>query len=208
VRLVALISGGIDSPVAAYLMNKAGADVVLLHMDNRPYADDASVAKVDEITKQLRRTTGAPFPLYSAPHGISQENISKTCDSNYQCVLCKRTMLKVAQELAFKLDCGGIITGDSLGQVASQTLKNLRYVSDGLRMPVIRPLIGYDKIEIEAIAKEIGTYEISISRSDGCSIVPSKPITEADLKKMIVFDDASGMDGLVSNAFSKIVTIS
>jgi thiamine biosynthesis protein ThiI len=189
-------------------MNKAGADVVLLHMDNRPYADDASIDKVKGIAKQLRKVTEAPFSLYSAPHGISQEKISKTCDRNYQCVLCKRTMLKVAQELAFRLDCSGIVTGDSLGQVASQTLKNLRYVSDGLKMPVIRPLIGHDKIEIEAIAKEIGTYEISISKSDGCTIVPSKPITEADLKKMNGFDDSSGMDKLVSNAANNSIKLS
>jgi thiamine biosynthesis protein ThiI len=208
VRLVALISGGIDSPVAAYLMSKAGADVVLLHMDNRPYADDASVEKVKKIAEQLRKITGAPLPLYSAPHGNTQETFSKTCDRNYQCVLCKRTMLKVAQELAVRLDCGGIVNGDSLGQVASQTLKNLRYVGDGLKLPVIRPLIGYDKLEIEAIAKEIGTYDISVSRSDGCSIVPAKPITEADLKKMKGFDASSGIDDLVSNAVENSVRIS
>ena len=207
-KLIALISGGIDSPVAAYLMSKAGADIVLLHMDNRPFADNESIEKVKKIAEQLRKVTGSPLPLYCAPHGMSQEAISKTCDRNYQCVLCKRTMLKVAQELAVKLECGGIVNGDSLGQVASQTLKNLRYVNDGLKLPVIRPLIGYDKLEIEAIAKEIGTYDISIARSDGCSIVPSKPITEADLKKMKGFDNSSGMDELVSNASEKAVRIS
>ena len=207
-RLLALISGGIDSPVAAYLMSKAGADVILLHMDNRPYADDASVEKVKDIAERLRKVTGASFPLYSAPHGMSQEIISKTCDRNYQCVLCKRTMLKVAQELAFRLDCGGVVTGDSLGQVASQTLKNIRYVGDGLKLPVVRPLIGYDKLEIEAIAKEIGTYDISVVRSDGCSIVPSKPITEADLKKMKGFDGSSGIEELVSKAAENSVRLS
>ena len=207
-RLLALISGGIDSPVAAYLMDKAGADITLLHMDNRPFADDLSIEKVMSLADRLRSVTGSPFPLYFAPHGISQEKISKTCDSNYQCVLCKRTMLRTAQELAGRLDCGGIVMGDSLGQVASQTLKNIRYVSRGLNIPVVRPLIGYDKIEIEAIAKEIGTYNISIIRSVGCSVVPSKPITEADLKRIEKYDLSSNLNELVSNAADGTVRLS
>jgi len=208
VKLIALISGGIDSPVAAYVMDKAGAEVILLHMDNRPFADDKSIEKVKLLAEQLRSVTGSPFPLYSAPHGLSQETISRTCDRSYQCVLCKRTMLRAAQELAGRLGCGGIIMGDSLGQVASQTLKNLRYVSRGLTIPVVRPLIGYDKLEIESVAKEIGTYELSIIRSDGCSIVPSKPVTEADLNKMEKFDAASGLEGLATNAADNAVRLS
>ena len=207
-KLIALISGGIDSPVAAYVMDKAGAEVILLHMDNRPFADDKSIEKVKLLAEQLRSVTGSPFPLYSAPHGLSQETISRTCDRSYQCVLCKRTMLRAAQELAGRLGCGGIIMGDSLGQVASQTLKNLRYVSRGLTIPVVRPLIGYDKLEIESVAKEIGTYELSIIRSDGCSIVPSKPVTEADLNKMEKFDASSGLEELAMDAADKAVRLS
>jgi thiamine biosynthesis protein ThiI len=208
VKLLALLSGGIDSPVAAYIMDRAGADVTLLHMDNRPFADDLSIEKVKDLAEQLRRITGSPFPLYSSPHGASQQRISDTCDRNYQCVLCKRTMLRTAQELAGRFGCGGIVMGDSLGQVASQTLRNLRYVSRGLSMPVVRPLIGYDKLEIEAIAKTIGTYETSIVHSTGCSLVPTGPITEADLSKMEKFDDASGLDDLVSNAAGGTIRLS
>jgi len=208
VKLLALISGGIDSPVAAYLMDKAGAEITLLHMDNRPFADDKSIEKVKLLAEKLRSVTGSPFPLYSAPHGASQERISQTCDRSYQCVLCKRTMLRTAQELAGRLGCSGIVMGDSLGQVASQTLKNLRYVSHGLRVPVMRPLIGHDKLEIESIAKEIGTYEISIIRSDGCSIVPSKPVTEADLKKMERYDGSSDLNGLAMSAADNTIRLS
>ncbi|MDR1954353.1 MAG: tRNA 4-thiouridine(8) synthase ThiI [Candidatus Methanoplasma sp.] len=207
-KLLALISGGIDSPVAAYLMNRVGAEMILLHMDNRPFADDVSIEKVKALAERLREVTGSPFPLYSAPHGISQERISNTCDQNYQCVLCKRTMLRSAQEVAFRLDCGGIVMGDSLGQVASQTLRNLRYVSHGLEVPVVRPLIGYDKIEIEAVAKEIGTYDISIIRSVGCSILPPRPITEADLGKMKRFDESSGLESLATDAADKTIRLS
>lgn len=207
-KLIALISGGIDSPAAAYIMDRAGAEVTLLHMDNRPFADDISFQKVKEIAEQLRSVTGSPFPLYSSPHGMSQDIISKTCDANYQCVLCKRIMLKVAQEVGEKLGCSGIVMGDSLGQVASQTLRNIRYSSFGLRVPVVRPLIGYDKLEIEAIAKQIGTYEISIRHSNGCTIVPSKPITEADLKKMQRFDSSLDIESLAKNAADRAVKIS
>ena len=207
-KLIALISGGIDSPVAAYLMDRAGAEITLLHMDNRPFADDITVEKVRSLAEQLRSVTGSPFPLYSAPHGASQQRISETCDRSYQCVLCKRVMLKTAQEFAGRLGCGGIVMGDSLGQVASQTLKNLRYVSRGLSLPVVRPLIGYDKLEIEAISKKIGTYELSIIRSDGCLIVPSKPVTEADPGKIEKFDGASGLEELVLNAADNAVRLS
>ena len=207
-KLIALISGGIDSPVAAYIMDRRGADVTLLHMDNRPFADDISFDKVKKIAEQLRSATGSPFPLYSSPHGMSQERISKTCDSNYQCVMCKRTMLKVAQEVAGRFGCEGIIMGDSLGQVASQTLRNLRYSNHGLRIPVVRPLIGYDKLEIEAVAKQIGTYELSIIRSEGCTVLPPRPITEADMKRLKKFDESSDMDMLVANAANNAVKIS
>lgn len=207
-RLVALISGGIDSPVAAYLMDRIGAEITLLHMDNRPFADDDSVDKVLRLAEQLREKTGKEMPLYSSPHGTSQQIISETCDRNYQCVMCKRYMLRSAQLFAERNDCSGIVMGDSLGQVASQTLKNIRSVSHGIRLPVLRPLIGYDKIEIEGLAKEIGTYEISITRSNGCSAVPTRPITEADLKKVLTFDVSSDIERSVLDVVDRTIRLS
>ncbi|MCL2607713.1 MAG: tRNA 4-thiouridine(8) synthase ThiI [Methanomassiliicoccaceae archaeon] len=179
-RLVALVSGGIDSPVAAYKMASLGADVLLLHMDNRPYTDDRCIDKVVRIADRLSEVLKKEVPLYVADHGINQTLIKKRCDSSYQCVLCKRLMMHVAEEFAFRNGCSGIIMGDSLGQVASQTLKNIRSETSGLGIPVTRPLIGLDKIEIEAVAKEIGTYEISILPESPCGVLPQKPITEAD----------------------------
>jgi len=195
-KLIALISGGIDSPVAAYTMANAGAEIILLHMDNRPYADDGIIEHVERLAIRLREITGQEMPLYCAPHYISQDIIKNNCDTNYQCVMCKRMMQRTARELAKELDCKGIVMGDSLGQVASQTLKNIRSENVGLNFPVIRPLIGYDKLEIEAIAKEIGTYEISIEQICGCRLVPLKPITEADPDKIHSFDERTDTDVL------------
>lgn len=195
-KLIALLSGGIDSPVAAYRMCQAGAEVVLLHMDNTPYSDEAQRKDVMEIARILREATGQELPLWFAPHGDSQTAIHDKCDYNYQCVMCKRVMQRTARELGKKLGCSGIVMGDSLGQVASQTLRNIRSENIGLDFPVARPLIGYDKIEIEAIAKEIGTYDVSIRPGHDCSIVPVRPITEAKPEKVVSMSEAADIDAL------------
>lgn len=195
-KLVSLMSNGIDSPVASYRMSLMGADVILLHMDNRPYTDDRSVENVKAIAERLREVTEKEFPLYMAPHGDNQREISENCDRSYQCVMCKRVMQRTARELAKILGADAIVMGDSLGQVASQTLRNIVSENIGLDFPVIRPLIGMDKLEIEAIAKEIGTYDISIRPTDGCTIVPVGPITNADPEKVARFGEKIDVDAI------------
>lgn len=202
-KLVSLMSGGIDSPVAAYMMSEVGADVVLLHMDNRPYTDERSIEKAQLLAEKLREVTGKPFPLYVAAHGPSQTQIKEKC-SNYQCVMCKRTMMFVASEFAKMSGCSGVIMGDSLGQVASQTLKNLRSETVGLDIPIVRPLIGLDKIEIEAIGKRIGTYEISITQEPSCGVVPVKPITEAVPSKILELQSKLEFDKMVADSFNSV----
>jgi thiamine biosynthesis protein ThiI len=179
-KAVCLLSGGIDSPVAAYLMGRRGAEIILLHMDNRPYSAEASVLKAASMAVPLENALGRPLPFFYAPHGRNQEINSRSCSRAYQCVLCKRLMLRVAKEVAMQMGADAIVTGESLGQVASQTLLNLRSEQSGLDFPVLRPLIGLDKLEIEKIAKEIGTYEISIStQGAACTILPDHVITMA-----------------------------
>lgn len=190
------MSNGIDSPVASYKMSMMGADVILLHMDNRPYTDDRSIENVKAIAERLREVTGKEFPLYITDHGHNQTEISEKCDRSYQCVMCKRVMQRTARELAKIVGAEAIVMGDSLGQVASQTLRNIRSENIGLDFPVIRPLIGMDKLEIEAIAKDIGTFEISIRPTDGCTILPSKPITEADPEKVMAFGTCIDVDDM------------
>ena len=123
-KVVALISGGIDSPVAAYLMAKVGAEVTLLHMDNSPYCDGSATEHVKQLAERLRTATGQVMPLFSAPHGPSQDAIKKGADHMYQCVLCKHAMQLTARAICRRIGADAIVMGDSLGQVASQTLRN------------------------------------------------------------------------------------
>ena len=182
-KVLCLLSGGIDSPVAAYLMSKVGAEVVLLHMDLSPYADERLLEKVKKQTEALRLATGKDIPLYAAPHGMSQQVIVDKANGLYRCILCKHVMQLTAKNLCQKLGASAIVMGDSLGQVASQTLMNIRSEVTGVGIPIIRPLIGYDKLEIIEIAKKIGTYEISNMEARECTIVPKKVVTESDVKK-------------------------
>ena len=197
-KLVALISGGIDSPVASYIMSKMGADVILLHMDNGIYAGE-DVDKVVKLSKRLEEVTGKKFPVYVLNHEVNQTMIKERCEHSYQCVMCKRTMQHVAREFAKKHGCSGIIMGDSLGQVASQTLRNIRAEGAGLDFPIVRPLIGMDKNEIIDIAKEIGTYEISIIQTGGCGVVPLKPITEARVDKVLELQSKLDFEKMVAD---------
>ncbi len=173
--------------MAACLMAQRGAEMVLLHMDNRPFSSDLGVRKAALLAEALRRATGQEMPLYMAPHGENQAVNKERCQSSYQCVLCKRLMLRTAQAVALNVGASGIVMGDSLGQVASQTLNNIRAEQHGLELPVLRPLIGLDKLEIERLAKEIGTYEISIMSDGGkdCTAVPSRVITNASVKDIL-----------------------
>ena len=199
-KLVTLLSGGIDSPVAAYMMANVGAEIVLLHMDNGKYGDKKDLEKVKKIAAQLRKISGKEMPLYVANHEMSQTAIKENCENNYQCVMCKRIMQNVAKNFALNNGCSAIVMGDSLGQVASQTLRNIRAEQNALDFPIIRPLIGLDKLEIIDIAKKIGTYELSIEATTGCSAVPLKPITEAKVEMVEKLQRKINFEELTKNS--------
>lgn len=207
-RAVCLISGGIDSPVAAYLAARAGAEVILLHMDNRPFADDRQMENVKAVAEQLRKATGQEMPLYAAPHGKAQEAIMRMADRNYQCVLCKHAMHVAAGELCRTSGAKAVVMGDSLGQVASQTLDNIAAESTGIDFLILRPLIGYDKLEIEAIAKGIGTYGISILPAVGCTALPGKVVVTGSPEKVRDNIGRCGLDAVAREVARKTVRIS
>ena len=199
-RAVCLLSGGIDSPVAAYAMGRNGADIALLHMDNRPYADCSAVDKAIGLASKIEEALGRPLELYVAPHGASQLLIHERCQHNLQCVLCKRTMLRVARNLARRIGYEAVVTGESLGQVASQTLYNIVSEQSGLGFPVLRPLIGLDKLEIEAIAKRIGTYSISVQKGAPCTLVPHRPATMATPELMAAQEKRLDIEAIAQHA--------
>ena len=206
-RVVCLLSGGIDSPVAAHMLSERGAEVVLLHMDNRPYTNDTATEKVIRLRERLEDALDVELRLFVAPHGPSQEAFAKQCSTPYQCVLCKRTMLHVAKELALSIGGEAVVTGESLGQVASQTLPNLKVESYELRFPVLRPLIGLDKIEIENKAKSIGTYDISIGEATPCTIVPNHPITMCILEELLSQQAKLDFQAIVRNSAGRAIEL-
>ncbi len=198
-RAISLISGGIDSPVATYLMLKRGIDVIAVHMDNRPFADDRIVEKFLKIIKHLEGIAGKKIKTYIILHGNAQTEFAKNCKRKFQCLLCKRMMYRVAEEIAKKEGADAIITGESVGQVASQTLINLEVESQAIEMPIIRPLIGFDKEDIIRIAREIGTYEISIMPALSCTIVSEKPATQAKLEDVLTEEEKVDINSILNN---------
>jgi thiamine biosynthesis protein ThiI len=167
-KAVALISGGIDSPVAVSMMAKK-YDIILVHLDNKPYAPKMVEKKVRLLTDRLRKVTKQKLPLYIVPHGPNLKRFLLIKDRKLICVMCRRMMYRVANEIAKENGAKAIITGESLAQVASQTLQNLTVENSVSDLPILRPLIGFDKDEITKIAKKIGTYEISIMKEKACS---------------------------------------
>ncbi|MGQ9582673.1 MAG: tRNA sulfurtransferase [Thermoplasmatota archaeon] len=207
-RLLALVSGGIDSPVAAHMMMARGAEVALLHFDNRPYGGlEHQLTKVREVARVLGELHGRPVAALAAPHGASHRAFIESCRPSLHCVLCRRMMLRVAGALARRLGAGALVTGESLGQVASQTLRNIATELSASPLPILRPLIGLDKQEVVEIAKRIGTYEISIQPGSCCTAVPVRPATAASLRDVESEERRVDMETLLRAALEGVVPL-
>ncbi len=183
-KLTSLISGGIDSPVASYLMMKKGASIVFIHLDTRPFSDDASFKKAKKLVETLAKISKKKVKFYIVPYGKIQAEIEKKASEKLRCILCRSLMLEIAQKIAKKEKASGIVTGESLGQVASQTLDNIYATDAMMKIPIFRPLIGFDKEETIQIAKEIGTYDISILPGQCCNLAPQHPETHSKMKEV------------------------
>jgi tRNA uracil 4-sulfurtransferase len=199
-KLVALVSGGIDSPVAAYLMIRRGVEIVAVHMDNRPFTDDKNLDKALRLVRHLRDLTGSPIKTCIVPHGPNHIVFARNCQRHLHCLFCRRMMYRVAERIAEKEGAAGILTGESMGQVASQTVQNLAVVNQVAKLPIIRPLIGLDKQEIIEIARNIGTYEISTLPGLCCTIVPRQPSTAAKLTVVLAEEVKVDIDALVEKS--------
>ncbi|WP_457549454.1 tRNA uracil 4-sulfurtransferase ThiI [Archaeoglobus sp.] len=186
-KLVSLFSGGIDSPVATWLMMKRGCKIVPLFFDIRPFTSDKAIERVEKVANVLK-DFDPDFEVVVIDHGEFLKRVKEVLKEkkleSYTCILCKRRMLRVAEDLAKEFKAKGIVTGDSLGQVASQTLDNLLVISQACNLPIYRPLIGFDKVEIEEIARRIGTFEHSTIPAE-CLAVPKRPTTKANLEKVL-----------------------
>ena len=181
-KVACLLSGGIDSPVAAFRLMKRGCTATFIHFHGRPYVSRASEEKVRELAALLTRYQ-FQSRLHLVAFGDIQRQIVVGAPSAFRIVLYRRMMIRIAEELARRERCWALVTGDSLGQVASQTAENLSVVEEAAGMPVLRPLIGMDKVEITAQAQRIGTYEISIEPDQDCCrlFVPPHPSTRTGI---------------------------
>src|SRR6266498_235254 len=179
-RLIALISGGIDSPVAAYRMMQRGCRVIFVHFHSAPYQDNTSQEKVRQLITTLTRHQFLSR-LYLVPFGEIQRQIVASVARPLRVILYRRMMLRIAEAIARKEKAKALVTGESLGQVASQTLDNMVVVQQATRLPILRPLVGMDKQEIIDQARRIGTFDISaIPDQDCCQLfVPKHPATKA-----------------------------
>ncbi|WP_405270961.1 tRNA uracil 4-sulfurtransferase ThiI [Methanobrevibacter sp.] len=204
-KVVVLLSSGIDSPVAAYLMMKRGCEVVALHCNNDPFSGPKVTENFNLLVDQLNiYANGVPIKKRIIDYGEYLTVAKEKAPEKMTCVLCKSGMYRIAEKLANKIGADAIVDGSSVGQVASQTLSNILATRYGVDMPILSPLIGLDKEEITAIAKDIGTFEISKIDDGGCSAVPRYPETRADLKRVKEACEAMNQDAEVQKAFEKI----
>ena len=182
-KVVSLMSSGIDSPVASFKMMKRGAVVIGVHFSGRPQTSDTSEYLVDEIAEALG-PVGGFGRIYYVPFGDYQAKIAEVCPPNLRIVLYRRLMFRVAEQIAQMEGAQALVTGESLGQVASQTLENINVVNRVVEIPVFRPLIGTDKQEIIEVAEAIGTFEISSRPAEDCCtlFMPRSPETRARVR--------------------------
>ncbi len=204
-----LLSGGIDSPVSTYMMAKRGLKLTALHFWSYPYTSIEARDKVLELAKLLAVYTGKTEVIV-IPFTKMQEAIHKYAESNYMITLVRRAMMRIAEKIAEKKGCGCIINGEDLGQVASQTLESITVTNSVIKkLPVFRPLIGYDKIDIINIAQKIGTYETSIKPFEDCCTVflPDSPVTKPTLRRCELNENKiENYDELINEAVANAET--
>lgn len=205
-RVMTLLSGGIDSPVAAWQMMKRGALVDFVHFHSHPLVDTSSIEKAIELTQALTRfqyhTT-----LSLVPFGGVQQRILVSTPPSYRVVLYRRFMVRIAEELANQRNTKALVTGESLGQVASQTLTNIAVIDEAANIPIFRPLIGMNKEEIVTAARSLGTFNVSILPDQDCCtlFVPPHPVTHGNLKAIQRMESSFPVEKTVAEALENVV---
>ena len=205
-RVACLLSGGIDSPVAAYRMMRRGCSVLLIHFHSYPILSRASQEKVREIAALLTKHQ-LRSRLLLVPFGELQQQVVLAVPPDLRVVIYRRLMLRIAERLARKAHARALVTGEVIGQVASQTLENMTAIAQATRLEILRPLVGMDKDEISAEAERIGTFPISIIPDQDCCTLftPKHPATRARLADVEAAEQALPIEGMVSAAVAAAV---
>ena len=200
---VSLLSGGIDSPVSSYMIAKRGVQLELLHFASPPYTSQQAREKVLQLAQELTVWCGR-LTVHVVPFTEIQEEIRRKCPEDHFTLIMRRFMMRLGDALAHELACKAIVTGESLGQVASQTIQALVVSDDVATLPVLRPLIGMDKEEIVRIARHVGTFDTSILPYEDCCTVftPRHPKTKPDLEQVREYEAALDIDGLCGKALA------
>ncbi len=203
-----LLSGGIDRPVAGYMMAKRGIALEAVHYHSFPYTSERAKQKVIELAQELSAYTG-PIKIHMVHFTDIQMSIYEKCPEEQLTLIMRVFMMRIAEKIAKDRNCGALITGESLGQVASQTLASLTVTNSVIDLPVFRPLIGMDKLEIMDIAKRIDTYETSILPYEDCCtvFVPKHPVTHPKLEKILKSVKLLDSEALIADALAKTEVI-
>ena len=198
-----LVSGGIDSPVAGWMMAKRGVELIAIHFASPPYTSQRAEQKVHSLLRQVAKYSGR-IMLFVVPFTEIQELIKDNCPEEVFTLIMRRMMMRISQEIAIKEGCQALITGESVGQVASQTMQALAVSEDVTTMPVLRPLIGLDKEEIVKISRRIGTFETSILPYEDCCTVftPRHPKTKPEVAEVREIESALDVEGLCRRAMA------
>ena len=204
-RMVSLLSGGIDSPVSTFMIAKRGISVIPVHFFTHPYTSEMAKEKVISLAKILTKYCGRMM-VEIVPFTKISEEIQKNCAEGYMTVIMRRFMMRIAEKIAEQNGCTAIVTGDNLGQVASQTAQALAVVEECVNIPVLRPVIALDKKEIIDISRKIGTYETSILPYEDCCTVftPRRPRTRPQLAEVLAAEAGLDIDELVEEAVKGI----
>lgn len=199
-KAVSLISAGIDSPVAAWLMMRRGVRMVFLNIDAGKFGGaDIKRNLLNNLTALSHWIPGQDLTLITIPAEAFYQTLMGLSEPKLRCVICKRSMLELAAKYAERSGCDGIVTGDNLGQVATQTLHNLASISTGIPVPVYRPLIGYDKEEIITLARKIGSFSQEPGDTS-CSVLPPRPVTRSDTDQIETCMMQVAMRSVISEA--------
>lgn len=199
-----LISGGIDSPAAAWMMAKRGVELTAVHFASPPYTSERAEQKAADLLRRVGRYAG-DMTMFTVPFAKIQEEIRAKCPQDIYTIIMRRFMMKAAQMIAQKEGCSALITGESLGQVASQTIQAIACTNEAASIPVLRPLIGMDKIDIINIANKIDTYELSILPYEDCCTIftPKHPRTRPVLKNVLKAEEALDSAALLEDCVAR-----